>query len=112
MFWGSGIIWEDLGFVQDPNGDAHFNGPLAIDAFNDAGGQDYTGAKVPLDKKLSHWRLLPIYHVNPLLSGEIMAPAAGKALSAITIQSLADLGYSVDVTQADPYTLPRCRCKG
>ena len=28
------------------------------------------------------------------------------ALSAITVQSLADLGYSVDVTQADPYTLP------
>ena len=27
-------------------------------------------------------------------------------LSAITVQSLADLGYSVDVTQADPYTLP------
>ena len=25
-------------------------------------------------------------------------------LSAITVQSLADLGYSVDVTQADPYT--------
>ena len=32
-------------------------------------------------------------------------------LSAVTIQSLADLnlGYSVDVTQADPYILPRAR---
>ena len=27
-------------------------------------------------------------------------------LSAITIQSLADLGYVVDVSQADPYKLP------
>ena len=30
-------------------------------------------------------------------------------LSAITVQSLADLGYRVDVTQADPYTLPSAR---
>ena len=30
----------------------------------------------------------------------------GPTLSAITVQSLADLGYGVDVTQADPYTLP------
>ena len=29
-----------------------------------------------------------------------------EALSAITVQSLADLGYGVDVSQADPYTLP------
>ena len=27
-------------------------------------------------------------------------------LSAITIQAMADLGYTVDVTQADAYTLP------
>ena len=27
-------------------------------------------------------------------------------LSAITIQSLADLGYTVDVSLAEPYTLP------
>ena len=60
---------------------------------------------------MSHWRLLPIHHVNPLLSRELMALVGGKALSAITIQSLADLGYSVDVTQADPYTLPDIAAK-
>ena len=27
-------------------------------------------------------------------------------LSAVTVQALADIGYVVDVTQADPYTLP------
>ena len=32
---------------------------------------------------------------------------AYKELSAITIQSLADLGYVVDVTQAETHTLPR-----
>ena len=32
--------------------------------------------------------------------------AVTHLLSAITIQSLADIGYGVDVTQADAYTLP------
>ena len=32
--------------------------------------------------------------------------SSSAPLSAITIQAMADLGYSVDVTQADTYTLP------
>ena len=90
-------IWGSLGFFQDPDGDQHFNGPLAIAAFDDAGGRDYSGKKVPVEG--SHWR----YSV---LRGELMGPRGGVALSAITVQSLADLGYGVDVTQADAYTLP------
>ncbi len=96
----SGYVWNEFGYLQDPpNGDRHFNGPLAIAAFDDAGGRDYTGAKVPLEKSYSHWRV-------PLLEGELMGPGGGGALSAITVQSLADLGYGVDVAQADAYTLP------
>ena len=90
-------VWSNLGLLQDPDGDRHFNGPLAIAAFDDAGGRDYMGKKVPVEG--SHWR----YSVLP---GELMGPRGGEALSAITVQSLADLGYGVDVTQADPYTLP------
>ena len=41
-----------------------------------------------------------------MLRGELMGPRGGPALSAITVQSMADLGYGVDVTQADAYTLP------
>ena len=107
---GFGTVWEIIGFLKDPDGDAHFNGPLAIAAFDDAGGRDYTGAKVPVPNSeefpgyaLSHWR-------HPLLKGEVMCggqtPRGTTPLSAITIQSLADMGYTVDVTQADPYTLP------
>ena len=44
-----------------------------------------------------------------MLDGELMDYGGGKNLSAITIQSLADLGYGVDVTQADEYTLPEVR---
>ena len=98
-------VWSDHGLLQglshdDPSPDTHFNGPLAISAFNKAGGQDYMGAKVPVQKMDgSHWR----YSV---LRGEVMGPRGGEALSAITVQSLADLGYGVDVTQADPYSMP------
>ena len=90
-------VWDNLGFRQDPNGDEHFNGPLAIAAFDDAGGRDYTGAKVPVEG--SHWR-------GDVFGDELMTPTGTGAISAITVQSLADLGYGVDVTQADAYTLP------
>ncbi len=93
-------VWSEFGFYQNPpNGDNHFNGPLATAAFDDAGGRDYEGAKVPLQTGESHWRL-------PVLDGELMAPYGGGTLSAITLQSLADLGYGVDISQADAYTLP------
>ncbi len=93
--FGTIPIWDDyLSWDADP----HFNGPLAVAAFDDAGGRDYTGAKVPLGD-WGHWR----YSV---LEGELMVPDGGGALSAITVQALADMGYGVDVTQADPYTLP------
>ena len=94
-------VWNEFGFYQSPpNGDEHFNGPLAIAAFDAAGGRDYEGPKVPLQQSGSHWRL-------SVLEGELMSPSGGGTLSAITVQSMADLGYGVDVTQADAYTLPR-----
>lgn len=96
---GFGTIWEVLGFYQDPpDGDKHFNGPLAIAAFNDAGGWSYRGKKVPLENR-AHWRLSE-------LPDEVLITGSGRILSAITVQSLADLGYGVDVSQADAYTLP------
>ena len=99
-------VWNELGLYQNPpDGDAHFVGPLAIAAFDAAGGSDYEGAKVPLRQGESHWRL-------SVLEGELMSPSGGGTLSAITVQSLADLGYGVDVAQADAYTLPRARGGG
>ena len=90
-------VWNEFGFYQNPpNGDAHFNGPLAIAAFDDAGGRDYKGVKVPLQKGGSHWSV-------SILEGELMSPYGGGTLSAITVQSLP---ISADVSQADDYTLP------
>ncbi len=93
-------VWNELGFYQNPlNGDTHFNGPLATAAFDNAGGRDYKNAKVPLQKDESHWR-------GGVFGDELMTPTGTGALSTITVQSLADLGYGVDVTQADAYNLP------
>ena len=98
---GFGSLWRRFGFYQNPSRvDQHFNGPLAIAAFNEAGGRDYRGAKVPVAG--GHWR-------GEVFGSELMRSIGGSALSAITVQSLADLGYGVDVTQADPYILPSAR---
>jgi len=50
----------------------------------------------------SHWRETTFR--NELMSGFIAA--AGNPLSRVTVASLADLGYQVDLDAADPYTLP------
>ena len=94
---GVGALWTELGFRNPSDADQHFNGPLAIAAFDAAGGRDYSGAKVPVEG--GHWR-------GSVFGDELMTPTGTGALSAITVQSLADLGYVVDITQADPYTLP------
>ena len=96
---GFGPVWRDSRPPSRPTGDPHFNGPRAIAAFNDAGGQSYTGKKVPVQEDEVHWR-------GSLLNGDLMVPWGGGSLSAITVESLADLGYGVDVTQADPFILP------
>ena len=96
---GIGSLWTDY-FQDPPNGDQHFNGPLAIAAFDAAGGQNYAGAKVPVEG--GHWR-------GSVFGDELMTPTGTGAISAITVQSLADLGYGVDINQADAYTLPSAR---
>ena len=104
---GFGTLWDDFGFIHDlsysdPNADTHFNGPKAIAAFDEAGGLDYEGKKVPIQKRDgAHWRINGV-------SGDIMLPGriGGEgALTTITVQSLADMGYVVDVTEADQHSL-------
>ena len=100
---GFGTRWFSL--RQDPV-DTHFTGSGAISAFDAAGGTAYTGAKVPVQNtdpgRNYHWR-------GSVFPSEVMKPTLRlgqtDALSAITIQSLADLGYTVDVSQADSYTI-------
>jgi hypothetical protein len=120
---GFGTLWTDLGLLANPSepdpepplADTHFTGADAIAAFNAAGGSSYSGAKVPVmnvggaGTVNSHWR-------DGVFDPELMTGflnAGVNPLSAITVASLADLGYTVDGSAADPFTLdPAFRIAG
>ena len=114
---GFGTLWESLGLRHELTGDTYFSGALAIQAFNAAGGEDYSGNKVPLGYSsrgtgcsvADHWRSEVFQGPAREFGGaEVMEPSMQREnrLSAITLQSIADLGYVVDVSRADPYRLP------
>ena len=94
--------------------DTHFAGPSAATAFNEIGGASYTGAKVPVENDTDeygpgaldgHWR--ETVFDTELITASISTDAnASEPLSKVTIAAMADLGYSVDYTEAESYTLP------
>ena len=113
---GIGTLWGPSSFdlVQNPSlptnqgVDTYFTGPLAKAAFDLVGGTAYTGGeKVPVENLLGegsgdvHWR-------ESVLMNELMTPSLNGSqpnpLSRITTESLADLGYTVDSSQADAYS--------
>jgi hypothetical protein len=106
-----GGIWDAQGFLADPSlsggTDPHFTGPLAVAAFNTAGGQGYPGAKVPVENTGgpgtadTHWREIVLG--NELMTGFVSA--ASNPLSAITLNSLDDQGYTVNLSGADAFSL-------
>jgi len=90
--------------IRDRNTDPHFAGPLAVAAFDAAGGEAYSGGKVPLEDRNArgrfvHWR-------SRIIPDDVMSVGRGELVTAITLQALADLGHEVDLSKADPYTLP------
>ena len=100
-------VWTPKNLLQGfPDDDPHFTGEKAIAAFNTAGGQDYTGAKVPVSKFLSDGRL-DGSHWDFSVIADVMGARSGldnnyeTRLSTITLASLADLGYKVDMSLAD-----------
>ncbi|MGH3372777.1 MAG: Ig-like domain-containing protein, partial [Nocardioidaceae bacterium] len=110
---GFGTLWQIQGLLADAslpptNGtDPHFTGGQAIAAFNTAGGAAYVGEKVPVENTGGegtadgHWR-------DSVLTTELMTgfiEAGQNPLSTITVRSLEDQGYTVNVAGADPFTL-------
>ncbi len=113
---GIGTRWDAHGLLRNPSlpgqqgADTHFPGPMAIEAFDEAGGASYVGGeKVPVENRAgpgsgdAHWR-------HSVLGTELMTPFENAdiadPLSAITIKSLADMGYTVDVSLAERFFLP------
>ncbi|HEX2167605.1 MAG TPA: leishmanolysin-related zinc metalloendopeptidase [Longimicrobiales bacterium] len=108
---GFPTIWEDeqFGLLAGKGTDEpHFTGANALSAFELAGGSAINGVGVPVENsgsegtRDSHWRESVL--ANELMTGFVSA--GSNPLSAITIGSLEDIGYEVDYTAADVYTVP------
>ena len=123
---GFGTLWSSLGLLNSPAGsadsnsplpDTHFSGANAIAAFDEAGGTGYTGAKVPVENDGdfggvdSHWRIA-VFGYGELMVGTFRSRGPWLPMSAITVQSMADLGYSVNAGAADGYGLPLSNAPG
>ena len=105
----SDSYWDGLGLL-DTGADPHFTGAFARAAFDAAGGDSYTGNKVPVSSPdHSHWR-------ESVFGHEVMTPTlrvgTAQAVSAITLEAMADIGYTVDVSLADDYDLPNAIAPG
>jgi hypothetical protein len=106
---GFGTLWDRTGLLDATvAADPIFAGASARSAFaNLNGGATYAGTPVPVEATggtstaLSHWR-------ETVLKSELMTgwiSTGGAPLSATTIGSLQDLGYTVDLSQAQPFNL-------
>lgn len=105
---GFGTIWADEGLLVGAGGpDPYFAGAGAISAFNSIGGEAYQGNPVPVENtggvgtRDAHWR--ESVFGNELMTGWINE--GSNPLSVVTVASMGDLGYEVDLSAADSYTL-------
>ncbi|MFQ5529829.1 MAG: leishmanolysin-related zinc metalloendopeptidase, partial [Gemmatimonadota bacterium] len=119
---GFGTFWESpIAYLVEPSDpanpewvsgmtDTHFTGPAALAEFAAIGGGSYTGGNiVPVENDTGtfgpgsldgHWR-------ESVFGEELMTPAANlpsNPMSTLTIASFSDLGYTVSLAAADPYS--------
>lgn len=105
---GIGTIWTDKGLLAGAGtSNPRFTGSQAVAAYNSIFGTTATG--VPVENtggsgtRDSHWR-------ESVFSTELMTgwvgPGSNMPISRVTVGSLADLGYSVNMAAADAYTRP------
>ena len=108
---GFGTIWDMAGLIDTTTDstNSRFLGPRARTAcVNVHGGGANCSTSVPVHSadgagsRYAHWResLFTIELMTPFLNNVAMNP-----FSEMTIQSLGDLGYTVSVVSAQPYTV-------
>ena len=104
---GVGTIWERKGLLKDVGQPTvRFVGKNARKEFGKL--KKSKAADVPVENTGGpgtadgHWR--ESVFRNELMSGFIAAP--NNPLSRLTVASLLDLGYEVDLSKAEPYKLP------
>jgi hypothetical protein len=113
---GFGTVWGVKSILTGAGGDdPRFNGSLGVTACSESGGAAFCTSGVPVENCLgidgcgagnrdSHWRE-SVFDAE-LMTGFVEAVGKAMPLSNMTIQSLADLGYSTNSLAADPYTVP------
>ncbi len=112
---GIGSMWNNFGLLQQaspvggPARDTYHNGAGAIAGFDAIGGATYTqGNKVPVENMYSsgtinsHWRESVLG--SELMTGFLNSNSANP-LSLLTVRSLADFGYQINLSAADPFFL-------
>jgi hypothetical protein len=106
---GFGTLWPDTRYLAGANGTTpYFTGPAAVSAFDTYnGGTTYPGSKVPVEGSTgqvgtdySHWREFDFD--AEIMTGYLNSKVPNP-FSATTVASMADLGYTVDMTRADPF---------
>jgi hypothetical protein len=106
---GFGTLWSQATYLSGAGTAApYFTGPGARSAFNTYnGGATYPNSPVPVEGSSapqgtadSHWREADFD--AELMTGYIDRRVPNP-LSATTVASMADLGYTVDITRADPF---------
>jgi hypothetical protein len=101
---GLGASWLLTGHVTDFPFDPKYTGRAGVAAHQELGGKRF----IPLENEgglgtvVGHWR-------ESVFGNELMTGYLGTGLqpmSRMTIAALADIGYGVDLSAADPYLIP------
>jgi hypothetical protein len=105
---GFGVIWSELGLLTGSNtSNPGFTGANAVAEYNSIFGTSASAVPVEADggsgTALSHWD--ESVFDNELMTGWYNSGET-NALSRITVASMADLGYQVNMAAADSYTAP------
>jgi hypothetical protein len=110
--WRAKLLLDTLSVAGDPI----FTGAQAVAGFNTVGGSLCNCRPVPVENtggagtRLSHWRENATGGTRrDGLGRELMTGflnAGPNPISIVTINSLRDLGFQVDATRADSYSLP------
>jgi hypothetical protein len=110
---GFGTIWDELELITGAGtNNPRFTGTHAVEEFQTLGGSgnvpvENTGGEATRD---SHWRESVFAH--ELMTGFAAAPGTFQPLSRVSVASIRDLGYVVDMAAADDYSLASALAPG
>lgn len=102
---GLGSVWKQKGLLTGAGGaNPLFTGKQAVAAYNEtfgtnAAGVPVEGNKSPVGSRDSHWS-------EAVFTNEVMTPyltGAQRPISRVTVASMADIGYRVNLDAADFY---------